>query len=133
MSRRGVPRSAGRSSIPERPPSQAWALTRPLATLATKRVLRQRLFLVREQTMVKNRIGALLSQHTVQRPAVSDLYVKEGMVWLRHLTLPDPDGRVLAEDIKLLEVLRDQIVSANGLLKKLAAGDEACHLFREMR
>lgn len=92
---------------------------------AIKRVLRQRLFLVRVQTMVKNRIGALLSQHPVQRPAVSDLYGKEGLAWLRGLSLPVPDGRVLADDLKLLEVLRDQIASTNGLLKELAAGDPA--------
>jgi transposase len=82
---------------------------------AVKRGLRQRLFLVRVQTMVKNRIGALRSRHTVQRRAVADLYGKEGLAWLRGLTLPNPDGRVLAEDLKLLEVLRDQIAATNGL------------------
>lgn len=48
---------------------------------AIKRVLRQRMFLVRVQTMVKNRIHALLSQHPVERPEVSDLFGKAGLQW----------------------------------------------------
>lgn len=40
------------------------------AIRAVKRVLRQRMFLVRVQTMVKNRLRALLSQHAVQTPTV---------------------------------------------------------------
>jgi transposase len=92
---------------------------------AVKRVLRQRLFLVRVQTMVKNRIRALLSQHTVELPDVSDLYGKAGMAWLRALRLPDPDGQLLAEDLKLLETLHERITATNGLLQELAAGDDA--------
>ncbi len=41
---------------------------------ATKRVLRQRMFFVRVQTMLKNRILALLSQHSIVLPEVSDLW-----------------------------------------------------------
>jgi transposase len=94
---------------------------------AIKRVLRQRMFLVRVQTMLKNRILSLLSQHTLTLPDVTDLYGKEGMAWLRVVSLPDPDGRLLAEDLKLLDVLRDQISTTNGLLKELAASDKAVH------
>ncbi len=92
---------------------------------AIKRVLRQRMFLVRVQTMLKNRIGALLSQHAVEFPEVSDLYGKAGMAWLRTLPLPDPDGQLLAEDLKLLEVLHDRIAATNSQLKNLTAGDPA--------
>lgn len=49
---------------------------------AVKRVLRQRLFFVRLQTMLKNRISALLAQHSIQRPEVSDLCGKVGKRWL---------------------------------------------------
>lgn len=92
---------------------------------AVKRVLRQRMFLVRVQTMVKNRIGALLSQHAVALPEVSDLYGKAGLAFLRTLQLPDPDGQLLAEDLKLLEVMHERIAATNSMLKKLAAGDRA--------
>ncbi len=52
---------------------------------AIKRVLRQRLFFVRVQTMVKTRIWALLSQHAVEFPKVGDLYGQAGLRWLRSL------------------------------------------------
>lgn len=99
---------------------------------AIKRVLRQRLFFVRVQTMVKNRIWALLSQHAVELPEVSDLYGQAGLRWLRTLPLPEPDGHLLREDIRLLDVLQDQIAATNGLLKNLAAGDEAVRWLRSL-
>jgi transposase len=40
---------------------------------AVKRVLSQRMFFVRVRTMVKNCIRALLAQHAVKPPQVSDL------------------------------------------------------------
>jgi len=92
---------------------------------AIKRVLRQRLFFVRVQTMLKNRIGALLTQHAVERPEVSDLYGKAGMQWLREVELSDPDGRLLQEDLVLLEVLRQRIAATESIIRELAAGDEA--------
>lgn len=82
--------------------------------------------------MVKNRIWALLSQHAVELPEVSDLYGQAGLRWLRTLPLPEPDGHLLREDIRLLEVLQDQIAATNGLLKDLAAGDEAVRWLRSL-
>jgi transposase len=66
-------------------------------TRALKRVLRQRLFLVQLCTMVKNRIRALLAQHQVQLPEVSDLFGQAGMAWLKTVKLAQPDGALLLE------------------------------------
>jgi transposase len=59
--------------IPEAyaPSGEAWAV---------KWVLHQRMFLVRLRTMVKNRVRALLSQHGVEPPPVSDLFGKKGLI-----------------------------------------------------
>jgi transposase len=92
---------------------------------ATKRVLRQRLFFVRVRTMLKNRIRALLSQHAIVLPEVSDLYGKAGLRWLHALELPEPDGRLLQENLALLESLGERIVATEGMVKELAEGDEA--------
>lgn len=102
------------------------------AIRARKRVLRQRLFFVRVQTMLKNRIQALVSQHALTPPAVSDLYGKAGLQWLRSLTLPEPDGALLQEDLQFLETLRQQIASTEGLIKELAAGDAAVGWLRSL-
>jgi transposase len=99
---------------------------------AVKRVLRQRMFLVRVRSMVKNRVAALLAQHSVQQPEVSDLYGKAGLQWLREVHLPEPDGALLEEDIRLLEVLGERIADSEGLLKELAAGEEAVGWLRSL-
>ena len=99
---------------------------------AIKRVLRQRLFLVRVRGMVKNRVWALLAQHSVERPQVSDLYGKVGMAWLEGLELPDPDGRLLKEDLSLLKVLKERIAATEGLIRDLSAGDEAVGWLRSL-
>lgn len=93
---------------------------------ARKRVLRQRMFLVRIRTMVKNRIRALLSQHGVTPPAVSDLFDKKGLAWHNEEPeLPEPDGRLLRENVELAETLKAKIRATEGLIKELAEGDEA--------
>ena len=99
---------------------------------AVKRVLRQRLFFVRLQTMVKNRITALLAQHSIARPAVSDLYGKAGMGWLRQLVLPEPDGSILGEALELLTVLQKRIGATEGLLRDLSKGDQAVSWLRSL-
>lgn len=92
---------------------------------AIKRVLRQRMFFVRVRGMLKNRIKALLAQHSVETPDVSDLYGKKGLQWLKALKLPEPDGKLLSEDLDLLAVLNERIVATNSLIAELSAGDEA--------
>lgn len=94
-------------------------------TRANKRVLRQRLFFVRLRTMVKNRIRALLHQQALELPALSDLYGKAGLQWLRALTLPTPDGALLHEDVALLDVLAQRLTATEALIKALATHDAA--------
>jgi len=91
---------------------------------AVKRVLRQRMFFVRVRTMIKNRIRALLAQHAVKLPEVSDLFGKRGLAWLEELGLPEPDGSLLDEDLSLLSVMRERIAATDSLIERLASGDE---------
>lgn len=93
-------------------------------TRAVKRVLRQRMFFVRVRTMVKNRIRALLAQHTLKLPEVSDLFGKAGRGWLEGLALPGPDGSLLGEDLALLSVVGERIAATQALIERLASGDE---------
>ncbi len=91
---------------------------------AIKRVLRQRMFLVRVQTMIKNRARALLAQHTVAIPEVSDLFGKAGFQWLNGLSLPEPDGSLLACDLELLQALQVRIATTTARINELATADE---------
>ena len=99
---------------------------------ALKRLLRQRMFCVRLQTMLKNRIHALLGQHSVTKPALSDLFGSAGMAWLRTLRLPQPDGAILVRDLELLGQIREHIGGSDKLIAHLAAGDEAISWLRSL-
>ena len=101
-------------------------------TRAVKRVLRQRMFLVRVKTMFKNRIHATVSQHNLERPKVTDLFGVAGMSWLQSLDLPYPDNLILAEDLKFLSEVRERIKATEGLIKDLSRGDTAVKLLRSI-
>jgi len=82
--------------------------------------------------MLKNRIHALLSQHAVDVPRMSDLFVKAGIQWLRTLPLPPSDRHLLDSDLTLLEVLHERIAATNSVLKGLAVGDETVRWLRSL-
>lgn len=102
------------------------------AIRAVKRVLRQRLFWVHVQTMLKNRIQSLLAQHELERPDVRDLFGREGLAWLQQVALPEPDGALLRDDVRFLAVLREQIVSTERLIRRLSQGDPAVGWLRSL-
>lgn len=109
---------------------EAYACSADLRAL--KRVLRQRMFLVRIQTMIKNRIQALIYQYDLEKPKVSDLFGTVGREWLNGLCLPSPDGEILAEDLSLLNAVKERIAASDGLIKELSKGDAAVRWLKSM-
>lgn len=81
----------------------------PKEVRAQKNLLRQRLWLVRVQTAVKNRIHHVVDRNHVQPPEQTDLFGKRGRAWLNVLELQDPDGKMLRADLELLDTLRGHI------------------------
>jgi transposase len=90
---------------------------------ALRRVLRQRMFFVQLRTMLRNRVRALLAQHSVKVP--EGLYTRKGRVWLDHLALPGSDAHLLKADCELHDSIEVQIASTDTLINKLAAEDPA--------
>jgi transposase len=100
-----------------------------------KNSLRQRMFFVRVQTMVKNRIQDILVRHpeiVSQDPDVSDLFGSKGMQWLSRITLPGPDDTLLASEIELLNFIKEKISQSNGAVRKLAKGDIRAKLLQSI-
>jgi transposase len=102
---------------------EAWASSAD--ERARKRVLRQRMFLVKLRTMVKNRIHSLLIQHSLEMPDVSDLFGAVGKQWLQQLQLPSQDGDLLRDDLKLLDQIEEHISTTECLIKEISKGDDA--------
>jgi transposase len=99
-------------------------------TRQLREAVRQRLFLVRMRTMLKNRIHALLDRYHVVPPAASDLFGKRGRNYLAKVELPGPAQQLLQQDLRLLEVFGAEIGHSEKLLAQALNGDRRVELLR---
>ena len=88
-------------------------------TRSYRDMIRQRMFLVRLRTKVKNRLTVHLDRLHIPLPAVSDLFGKRGINYLKGLQLPGIDGEILRESMELLDTLNTLIKGAE---KELQGG-----------
>jgi transposase len=91
-----------------------------------KNLLRHRMFLVRVQTMVKNRIHVLLDRNPdvhAQRSA-SGLFTQIGIAELKHVELPKYERCILDSELSLLEHLQAQIKKADKILSGVGSKDK---------
>lgn len=104
-------------------------------TREAKNILRQRMFFVRLQAMVKNRIHDILDRHPEvqsEAPKVSDRFGATGMKWLKQLILAGEDNKLLTSEIELLEVLRQKISESDSWVKELAKRDTRVKLLMDI-
>ncbi len=99
-------------------------------TRQLREAVRQRLFLVRLRTMLKNRIHAHLDRHHVVPPPVSDLFGKRGRDYLSKVELPAPAQQLLRQQLRLLETLGLEIRETEKLLANALNGDRRVELLR---
>jgi transposase len=97
-------------------------------TRKLKEIVRQRLFLVRLRTMLKNRIHALLDRHHVPVPQLSDLFGKKGRTYLSRLVLPGAAQELLCEDLRLLDAVNEETKQTEKLLQGSLKGDRRVEL-----
>jgi transposase len=82
-----------------------------------KNLIRQRLWMARERTRVRNRIHALLDRHPqVARPQFKDVFCKKGIAWMRRAPLPQPERKLLDDDLELLALMGRQIHQLESLI-----------------
>lgn len=95
-----------------------------------KNILRQRMFLVKLSTMVKNRIHLIIDRHPGTKGQIdpSDLFGKQGLEWLRFVTLPKEDRRILDEELDLLGYLREKITASDYWVAQLGNENAAARL-----
>ena len=104
-------------------------------TREVKSVLRQRMFFVRVQTMVKNRIHDILDRHPEalgQAPEVSDLFGAAGIKWLSQAVLQGKDNDLLIDELKLFKFLRELISQSDSTVRKLGEIDPRAKLLRSI-
>jgi len=104
------------------------------ATRRLREVVRQRVFLVRMRTMVKNRIQALLARHHVPLPAVSDIFGKRGRDYLSKVQLEGTAQELLRQDLELLAASARRFAPPkSGSMKRARAivGSSSCARSRD--
>lgn len=75
-----------------------------------KNTIRQRLWLARLRTMIRNRIHTVIDRHPqLERPAVKDLFCNQGKAWMKRAPLPETDRTLLDDDLALHALLQTQI------------------------
>jgi transposase len=75
-----------------------------------KNVIRQRLWLARVRTMIRNRIHTVIDRHPqLERPAVKDLFSNAGKAWMKRAPLPPAERTLLDEDLALHALLQSHI------------------------
>jgi transposase len=94
-------------------------------TRVLKNLVRHRVFLVRVQTMAKNRIHVLLDRHPVIRAEyrADALFSGKGIGWMRSVELPASDRLILDKELDLLEFVRDQLRELARQLNRVATED----------
>jgi len=92
-----------------------------------QQVLRQRMFLVKLQTMVKNKIHNLIDRQENAREEAqgySDLFGVRGMHFLRTADIPLLERKLLDDQLELLEEIRTRIKAVGSVLEQLKENDE---------
>jgi len=100
-------------------------------TQEQRRQLRQRMFLVRLRTMLKNRIHILIDRHpelSAKAQGWSDLFGKAGRQWLAQVEVPGVDAELLAEDLGLLEIMEARVKASDGWVSQLSRRDGRARL-----
>ncbi|MFQ5802592.1 MAG: IS110 family transposase [Candidatus Methylomirabilales bacterium] len=109
---------------------QAYIPSRDIRDL--REVLRHRAFMVALQTRLKNRIHSSLGKLGIDT-AYTDLFGKAGLAWLTTLDLREPFRTLLHQDLRILEVLREEIKQATRTIEAMAEDDPQAALILPIR
>ena len=90
------------------------------ATSALRRRLARRAGLVRARTRVKNEIHAVLARCLIGRPPVSDLFGKQGRVWLSELEFPQEEAQTVQSCLRHIDFLNGEIAELDQRIAKQA-------------
>jgi transposase len=89
-----------------------------------KDVLRQRCWLVRVKTMIKNRTHALLDRNHVDTSDYTDIFGKTGRLFLASASLPETERDLLDQDLKLLDIVMGQIRQTESWVQNILQDDQ---------
>lgn len=90
-----------------------------------RNILRQRLWLVKLRTMLKNRIHQIVERNHVETSCFSDLFGVSGRKFLDCLTLSEPENKLLSQHLALLDHVNEQVKETETWIEETLK-DEPC-------
>jgi len=93
----------------------------PYEVRRVKNIIRQRMWLVKFQTAMKNRIHHILDRNHISfGTGISDLFGVQGRKWMKTVSkeLPKSEGELLNENLELLEGVELHVKNIKGLLRE---------------
>ncbi len=93
-------------------------------TRMLRRLVSRRRGLVKRRTQIKNEISAVLSRNLKGRPPVSDLFGRQGRVWLDAQELPIDERLTLDGALRQLDFLGDELAAVDRVIAQEAVGDQ---------
>jgi len=94
----------------------------PVGVQQKRDLLRHREALVKQRTMMRNQVHALLAKHGIEEE-FSDLFGVGGRKFLEGLKLPRLDAVVLESSLRVLDVLDREVALVEGELQQQASSD----------
>jgi len=74
--------------------------------------------------MLKNRIRTIIDKHPeVGEAPVESIFCDKGIAWLRSVTLPDIDRKIVDSDIELLKAVQERVKTSDRLVEELGKDD----------
>ena len=105
----------------------------PREVRAQKNILRQRLWLVRMRTGVRNRIHNIIDRHPrLPRPAFKEVFCNQGIAWLRRVELPAAERALLDQNLETHSLLQTQIKQMEERIKTINQGSAAVRRLQTM-
>ena len=102
-------------------------------TRDAKRMVRQRIFFTKLQTMTKNRIHAIIDRNPQKRAElgeVTDLFGSLGKKWLAAVKLGKVDRALLDKDLELLAEIKTLIASSDRWIASFVKDDDRAKLLK---
>lgn len=93
-----------------------------------KNIMRQRLFLVKIRTKMKNRTHQIIDRNHICTSEFSDLFGVSGRKFINSLSLGETDNNLLKENMELLDIVISQIKQIDKWLNKYLKADENLNL-----
>lgn len=97
-----------------------------------KNILRHRFWLIRLQTMIKNRIHSIIDRNHQQPPKLTDLFGSTGRAWINALKLREPDAKLLKTHLELLDFIRQQVRQTEKQVREAMRGNAMVPLLRSL-